>query len=89
MGSGWNSNEKNQKYVADIWANIKASKDYPFIGDAKGRFRQQWQLGINCVEVVAPGRCGNPKERVGAYVIQASGEQGPQMTVCPDIFDTK
>ena len=86
---GWDNGQNNERYVTEIWGNVNASRSYPFVGDPKGRNRPRYQLGINCKETVAPGRCGDPKTRVLAYIIQASGESGPQMTICPDTFNPR
>ena len=66
---------------------MQASITYPRKGDAKGRFRQVYQLSIRCKETVARPRCGIPGRRVMVYVIQGSGEEGPQVTICPDFFN--
>ena len=88
FGKGWDGGSAvTNQYAKAIWGNVNASRSYPFVGDPSGRFISTRQLGINCKEVVAPGRCGIPGRRVLAYVIQASGDSGPQMTICPDLYD--
>lgn len=88
FGKGWDQGAAvTNQYAAAIWGNVNASQSYPFVGDPSGRFVPTRQLGINCKEVVAPGRCGIVGRRVLAYVIQASGDSGPQMTICPDLYD--
>lgn len=66
---------------------MNASSTYPRVGDPKGRFRQAYQLSIRCKETIVIPQCGIPGRRVLAYVIQGSGEMGPQVTFCPDFFD--
>ena len=81
------TSQDTQNFAEDIWQNMNASVTYPRIGDAKGRFRKAWQLAIRCRETVAKAQCGVPGRRVLAYVIQGSGEDGPQVSFCPDFFD--
>ena len=88
FGKGWDRGSAvTNQYAQAIWGNVNASRTYPFNGDPSGRFIRTRQLGINCKEVVVPDRCGVPGRRVLAYVIQASADSGPQMTICPDLYD--
>lgn len=81
------ASQETQGYVEDIWQNMNASFTYPRVGDPKGRFRQAYQLSIRCKETVSRPHCGISGRRVLAYVIQGSGETGPQVSFCPDFFD--
>lgn len=84
FGSGWDT---SGSATENIWGNINASITYPWKGDRKGRFRPGYQLSVNCKDVVPYTRCSQSGRTVLAYVTAPEGETGPQLSICPVLFN--